>query len=172
MSSCILKQWINTYKYVYIYIYTQSQPTTKSSYKLALSQVEPKRILYSLTNSLACLPTPANMKKSVSGVATVPGIEMYINFETNSVVIHPHSTEHKSEQLTLILRVYIMNNKVRDIPSETVSKSLFRSRKPIPRRGQIKSRIAANAFHSIVSAISRASSNRKHPRRLTYLREH
>ncbi|KAK3227837.1 hypothetical protein Dsin_007699 [Dipteronia sinensis] len=57
-----------------------------------------------------------------------------------------------------------MNNKIRDIPAGTVSKSL-RSRRPLPKRGQIKSRIAANAFQSIVSVISRASSKqRKHPR--------
>ncbi|KAG5593265.1 hypothetical protein H5410_043779 [Solanum commersonii] len=31
--------------------------------------------------------------------------------------------------------------------------------KPLPRRGQIKLRIAANAFHSIISVLSKASSH-------------
>ncbi|KAK4802001.1 hypothetical protein SAY86_000204 [Trapa natans] len=42
----------------------------------------------------------------------------------------------------------------------------FKTGRPLPKRGQIKSRIAANAFHSIVSAISRASSSssrHRHP---------
>ncbi|KAL4603776.1 hypothetical protein ACB092_10G147900 [Castanea dentata] len=32
-----------------------------------------------------------------------------------------------------------------------------RGRRPLPKRGSIKSRISANAFHSIVSVLSRAS---------------
>lgn len=65
----------------------------------------------------------------------------------------------------------IMNNKVRDIPAGAVVSRSFKSRKPLPKRGQIKSRIAANAFKSIVSVLSKASSKRRYPRRKTYLRE-
>ncbi|KAM3263284.1 hypothetical protein P3L10_000278 [Capsicum annuum] len=36
--------------------------------------------------------------------------------------------------------------------------------RPIPRRGQIKSRIAANAIHSIISILSKASSHHHHHR--------
>ncbi|XVF13078.1 hypothetical protein REPUB_Repub08aG0176900 [Reevesia pubescens] len=76
-----------------------------------------------------------------------------------------------------------MDNKVRDVQASAVGRSP-RGTRPIPKRGQIKSRIAANAFHSIVSVLlsrpvrwtggvtlSKASPNRHHSQRKTYLRE-
>lgn len=66
-----------------------------------------------------------------------------------------------------------MNSKVIDTPAAgAISKSL-RSARPLPKRGQIKCRIAVNAFQSIVSVISKASPNREHHAlRKTYLMEH
>ncbi|PKI46202.1 hypothetical protein CRG98_033407 [Punica granatum] len=68
-----------------------------------------------------------------------------------------------------------MNGKVGDVRAAAMEKN-FKGGRPLPKRGQIKSRIAANAFHSIVSAISRASSSpHRHPSsrekssRLTFL---
>ncbi|OWM72074.1 hypothetical protein CDL15_Pgr017957 [Punica granatum] len=56
-----------------------------------------------------------------------------------------------------------MNGKVGDVRAAAMEKN-FKGGRPLPKRGQIKSRIAANAFHSIVSAISRASSSpHRHP---------
>ncbi|CAJ1927752.1 unnamed protein product [Sphenostylis stenocarpa] len=43
--------------------------------------------------------------------------------------------------------------------AEFANRNRLRSQKPLPKRGQIKSKIAANAFHSIISVISRASSS-------------
>ncbi|XVE64795.1 hypothetical protein DITRI_Ditri07aG0130500 [Diplodiscus trichospermus] len=63
-----------------------------------------------------------------------------------------------------------MNNKGREVQASAVGRSP-RGTRPIPKRGQIKSRIAANAFHSIVSVLSKASPNRHHSPRKTYLRE-
>ncbi|KAG2681071.1 hypothetical protein I3760_11G127900 [Carya illinoinensis] len=54
-----------------------------------------------------------------------------------------------------------MRNKVSDVPATAITKSLRGSR-PLPKRGQIKSKIAAYAFHSIVSVLSRGSSDRQH----------
>ncbi|GMI95538.1 hypothetical protein HRI_003223100 [Hibiscus trionum] len=45
-----------------------------------------------------------------------------------------------------------MDNKVKGV--ETIGVG---SRRPIPKRGQIKSRIAATAFHSLISMLSKAS---------------
>ncbi|WOG85811.1 hypothetical protein DCAR_0105004 [Daucus carota subsp. sativus] len=42
------------------------------------------------------------------------------------------------------------------------AKSTRSSRGPLPKRGQIKSIIASNALHSIVSVLSRASSDHHH----------
>ena len=64
---------------------------------------------------------------------------------------------------------YIMNNKVGDVSDAAMTKS-FRGRRPLPKRGQIKSRIAASAIHSIVSVLSRASSDRKRPCRRTHFK--
>nr|GLL27660.1 hypothetical protein DCAR_000630 [Ipomoea trifida]GMC98178.1 hypothetical protein DCAR_000630 [Ipomoea batatas] len=50
-----------------------------------------------------------------------------------------------------------MNHKISKA-SAAALKSLGDAR-PIPKRGQIKSRIAANAFHSIVYILSRVSSH-------------
>ncbi|KAK8504949.1 hypothetical protein V6N11_035519 [Hibiscus sabdariffa] len=55
-------------------------------------------------------------------------------------------------------------NKERDVRVSAVGRS-SRGARPIPKRGQIKSRIAANAFNSIVSVLSKASPNRGHSRR-------
>ncbi|KAF7828238.1 hypothetical protein G2W53_019402 [Senna tora] len=57
------------------------------------------------------------------------------------------------------MRIERMNNRVGEIIP--VGKRL-RVGKPLPKRGQIKSKIAANALHSIVSVLSRASSPRHH----------
>lgn len=62
----------------------------------------------------------------------------------------------------------IMNNKVRDTPAAAAGSRSFKSRKPLPKRGQIKSKIAANAFKSIVSVLSKASSHRQYPQRKTF----
>ncbi|KAK4748636.1 hypothetical protein SAY87_015222 [Trapa incisa] len=59
-----------------------------------------------------------------------------------------------------------MNSKVGDAARTGAMAKSFKTGRPLPKRGQIKSRIAANAFHSIVSAISRASSSssrHRHP---------
>ncbi|KAJ4712025.1 coiled-coil domain-containing protein 94-like [Melia azedarach] len=92
----------------------------------------------------------------------------------SKLVIYPHLKKQKSlggkEQY--IPQVYNMNTKVRDIPAGAIGKS-FRSSRPLPKRGQVKSRIAANAFQSIVSVISKASLNRQQlAHGQTYLREH
>jgi len=53
-----------------------------------------------------------------------------------------------------------MNNRMgRVSAAEFANRNRLRSQKPLPKRGQIKSKIAANAFHSIISVISRASSS-------------
>ncbi|EXB37310.1 hypothetical protein L484_024236 [Morus notabilis] len=62
-----------------------------------------------------------------------------------------------------------MNSKVGDASDAATTKS-FRCKRPLPKRGQIKSRIAASAIHSIVSVLSRASSDRKRPCRITHLK--
>ena len=64
----------------------------------------------------------------------------------------------------------MMSNKVSDVPATIITKSM-RGKRPLPKRGQIKSRIAANAFHSIVSVFSRASSDHQHSCRKTYTRK-
>ncbi|KAF1861290.1 hypothetical protein Lal_00014016 [Lupinus albus] len=44
-----------------------------------------------------------------------------------------------------------MNNKFGNVPAtEGTNRNRFRSNRPLPKRGQIKSKIAANAFNSIV----------------------
>lgn len=48
-----------------------------------------------------------------------------------------------------------MSNSVSNVPATAIPKSLG-GKKPLPKRGQIKSRIAAHAFHSIVSVLSKA----------------
>ncbi|WOG85810.1 hypothetical protein DCAR_0105003 [Daucus carota subsp. sativus] len=48
------------------------------------------------------------------------------------------------------------------------AKSSTSSRGPLPRRGQIKSLIASNALHSIVSVLLRASSDHHHTTRKLY----
>ncbi|WOG85812.1 hypothetical protein DCAR_0105005 [Daucus carota subsp. sativus] len=52
-----------------------------------------------------------------------------------------------------------MESKMRKAAS---AKSSASSRGPLPRRGQIKSIIAASALHSICSVLSRASSDHYH----------
>lgn len=51
---------------------------------------------------------------------------------------------------------YNMCNKISNVLTTIINKNL-RGRRPLPKRGQIKSRISANAFHSVVSMFSRAS---------------
>ncbi|OVA13964.1 hypothetical protein BVC80_1787g33 [Macleaya cordata] len=63
-----------------------------------------------------------------------------------------------------------MSNKVRAVPSAGFGGN-FRGRRPMPKRGQIKSKIAARAFHSIVSALCKATSERSNSNRGSYLRE-
>lgn len=60
-----------------------------------------------------------------------------------------------------------MNSKISDVAAaEGVAAESLRSRsKPLPKRGQIKLRIAKNALHSIASVLSKASSDRKDPSR-------
>ncbi|PON97802.1 hypothetical protein TorRG33x02_063920 [Trema orientale] len=64
-----------------------------------------------------------------------------------------------------------MSNKVGDVSDAAAMTKDFRCRRPLPKRGQIKSRIAASAIHSIVSVLSRASSDRKRPCRTHFKRE-
>jgi hypothetical protein len=54
-----------------------------------------------------------------------------------------------------------MNTRMGRVASAEVAnnRNMFRGKKSLPKRGQIKSKIAASAFHSIVSVISRASSS-------------
>ncbi|CAL0331996.1 unnamed protein product [Lupinus luteus] len=53
-----------------------------------------------------------------------------------------------------------MSNKSGNVPAAEVgNRNRFRGKRPLPKRGQIKSKIAANAFNSIVYVISRASSS-------------
>ncbi|KAK7253057.1 hypothetical protein RIF29_37456 [Crotalaria pallida] len=53
-----------------------------------------------------------------------------------------------------------MNNRIGHLPAaEAANRNRFKGKRPLPKRGQIKSKIAANAFNSIVSVISRASSS-------------
>ncbi|GKU95219.1 hypothetical protein SLEP1_g8606 [Rubroshorea leprosula] len=63
-----------------------------------------------------------------------------------------------------------MSNKARGVPANAVARGP-RGTRLIPKRGQIKSRIAVNAFHSIVSVLARASSHRYHSHRRSYLME-
>ncbi|RDX73575.1 hypothetical protein CR513_46801, partial [Mucuna pruriens] len=44
-----------------------------------------------------------------------------------------------------------MNNRMGRVSAAEFAR--LRSQKPLPKRGQIKSKIAANAFHSIVSSL-------------------
>jgi hypothetical protein len=55
-----------------------------------------------------------------------------------------------------------MNSKVSDVHA---AESLRSRSRPLPKRGHIKSRIAAKALHSVVSVLSKASSGRIHPSR-------
>lgn len=56
-----------------------------------------------------------------------------------------------------------MNGKVSSARTAAMGKNI-KGERPLPKRGQIKTRIAVNAFHSIVSVISQASSShRQHP---------
>lgn len=63
-----------------------------------------------------------------------------------------------------------MKNTISDVPEADISEG-YRSRRPLPKRGQIKSKIAANAVHSIVSALSRASSRHHRSTIKPYSRE-
>ncbi|WOG85813.1 hypothetical protein DCAR_0105006 [Daucus carota subsp. sativus] len=49
-----------------------------------------------------------------------------------------------------------MGSKIFNVPEAATADS-FRSRRPLPKRGQVKSRIAAVVLHSIVSMLSRTS---------------
>nr|DAD47260.1 TPA_asm: hypothetical protein HUJ06_017197 [Nelumbo nucifera] len=62
-------------------------------------------------------------------------------------------------------RIYIsahMRNKVADVPAAAFGNGGFKGRRLLPKRGQIKSRIASSAFYSIVSVFSRATSQGLH----------
>ncbi|KAI7988301.1 hypothetical protein LOK49_LG13G01116 [Camellia lanceoleosa] len=60
-----------------------------------------------------------------------------------------------------------MNNKIGGVAAAAISESF----RPLPKRGQIKSRMAAYAFCSIVSVLSRASSHGQHSSGKSYLGE-
>ncbi|KAK7406117.1 hypothetical protein VNO78_07734 [Psophocarpus tetragonolobus] len=51
------------------------------------------------------------------------------------------------------------NRKGRVAAAEFANRNRLRSQNPLPKRGQIKTKIAANAFNSIIAVISRASSS-------------
>ena len=59
---------------------------------------------------------------------------------------------------------------ISDIAAAAIDES-FRSRRPMPKRGQIKSRMAANAFYSIVSVVTKASSHRQYSSGKSYVKE-
>ncbi|KAL7191179.1 hypothetical protein ACSBR2_023281 [Camellia fascicularis] len=63
-----------------------------------------------------------------------------------------------------------MNNKIGGVAAAAIGET-FRSGRPLPKRGQIKSRMAACAFCSIVSVLSRAPSHGQHSSGKNYLRE-
>ncbi|KAK4338454.1 hypothetical protein RND71_042941 [Anisodus tanguticus] len=58
------------------------------------------------------------------------------------------------------IKLQIMNHKIARVSTAAIEG--FRGTKPLQRRGQIKSRIAANAFHSIISVLSKAPSVHHH----------
>lgn len=123
---------------------------------------------FSQTNKLACLLTYTGIERwslASSDPCEWAG-DPYIN--SAALPLSPQVT-NKKELQNQKERVEInksggckMNSKISDIPAEKIGAKSFKSRsKPLPKRGQIKSRIAANALHSIVSALSKASSDRK-----------
>ncbi|KAE8694613.1 hypothetical protein F3Y22_tig00110777pilonHSYRG00104 [Hibiscus syriacus] len=54
-----------------------------------------------------------------------------------------------------------MDSKEKGVETSAIGRSSSGTR-PIPKRGQIKSRIAATAFHSVISMLSKASPNHHH----------
>ncbi|KAK7366736.1 hypothetical protein VNO80_08733 [Phaseolus coccineus] len=94
---------------------------------------------------------------------TLPRVLFYINSLVPSISSYPalHTNTicylHSKDQFVYRKR---MNNRMgRVAAAEFANRNRLRSQKPLPKRGQIKSKIAANAFHSIISVISRASSS-------------
>jgi hypothetical protein len=95
----------------------------------------------------------------------------YINLITNAIGSYPDSSNKNIfKEVGGITFVYTMSNRASNVPATAITKSLG-GKKPFPKRGQIKSRIAAHAFHSIVSLLSKASSDRQHSSRETNRRE-
>lgn len=158
------------------------QSAAKSSHGVNVSSWA-ERNLVQPDNSLACPPNPSQPKKSVSSLLdtarwappqalllqwTVPVLYKYPTKATSQI-----STIYQTIQLlTEVHFTYfsIMNNKVSNIPQVTTS-SNFRGRRPLPKRGQIKLRIAEKAFKSFVSVLSMASSPRHRSCQISYLRE-
>ncbi|KAK1367539.1 hypothetical protein POM88_033631 [Heracleum sosnowskyi] len=54
-----------------------------------------------------------------------------------------------------------MESKIFNVPEAATAES-FRCRRPLPKRGQVKSRMAMIVLHSIVSMLSRTSGNHYH----------
>lgn len=72
-----------------------------------------------------------------------------------------HKTSFRRRKVKFCLKVYIMNNKVRHVPAAIATRNRaisntksIRTRRSLPKRGQIKSRIAARAYNALVSALS------------------
>ncbi|KAL6956962.1 hypothetical protein U1Q18_050887, partial [Sarracenia purpurea var. burkii] len=76
----------------------------------------------------------------------------------------------KKKKVTLISASVSTMKNVSDVAAVAIGES-FRSRRPLPKRGQIKSRMAAYAFYSIVSVLSKASLHHQQSSGKNYLRE-
>lgn len=141
--------------------------------------------MYSLTNWLACHPTPTDLQKSTY----IPCSLFHINqilaghwySNLHNTLLYKLATKaseagicNPSSFIKILNRSCsknIMENKVKYVEGGAVGRRSPRGTRPIPKRGQIKSRIAATAFHSIVSVLSKASPNHHHFHWKTYLRE-
>lgn len=92
-----------------------------------------------------------------------PMLELGVLYKlpTNATIsTHPSNKRTTKEKKIDIYSAYKMNSSISIVPATETSNNV-RSRKPLPKRGQIKSRIAANAIRSIVSVLSKASSEQK-----------
>ncbi|XXG76538.1 hypothetical protein AAC387_Pa08g0868 [Persea americana] len=63
-----------------------------------------------------------------------------------------------------------MSNKVGDYRAAAYDDRSFQGRRPLPKRGQIKSQIAANALHSVICVFSRVTSQQTPSNRKGYLK--
>ncbi|KAG5539629.1 hypothetical protein RHGRI_019986 [Rhododendron griersonianum] len=65
-----------------------------------------------------------------------------------------------------IARVSIMNKMISGVAAAAAIGESFRGTvRPMPKRGHVKSRMASNAFHSIASVLSKASSQIHHTKK-------